>query len=466
MFHSFQESSSCNEASAVQSYPDDRTGSSSNLLRVTILGEEWDSSKGGHLTMNRELAIQLAKHPNMEITMYLPKCSEMDKSNASDYHVQLIEAEKLPGYDPIDWLAVAPEKHAIDFIIGHGVRLGRQISVIKKHRACGWIQVVHTAPEEVDKYETNANAISKGKKMHQEELELCKRADQVLAVGPKLAEAYRRYLCSSQKDHAVLDITPSIFPQYSQVKQASEDRNTFGILMFGHGHSEDFCLKGCDIAVQAVTRLKESSYHLTFVGAPVGKEDEVTEELKKCGISPSQLTVRCFNESREFLASLFCQMDLVIMPSRTEGFGFTALEAMSGSLPILVSGNSGFGEALRQVPFGSSFVVDSEDPDKWAEKIKAIRMKERSLRLDEARKLKTFYANKFSWKKLRDSLYEAMCTIMSSKIYEFLLELCSCLVAHFLISGCRNLILRLSSSLSNIKILLVQNMFLHNNPHL
>ena len=421
MFHSFQESSSCNEASAVQSYPDDRTGSSYNLLRVTILGEEWGSSKGGLLTMNRELAIQLAKHPNMEITMYLPKCSEMDKSDASDYHVQLIEAEKLPGYDPIDWLAVAPEKHAIDFIIGYGVRLGRQISVIKKNCACGWIQVVHTAPEEVDKYETNANAISKGKKMHQEELELCKRADQVLAVGPKLAEAYRRYLCSSQKNQAVLDITPSIFSRYSQVKQVSEDRITFGILMFGHGHSEDFCLKGCDIAVQAVTRLEELSYHLTFVGAPAGKEDEVKEKLERWGISCRQLTVRCFNESREFLANLFCEIDLVLMPSRTEGFGLTALEAMSGGLPVLVSGNSGFGEALKQVPFGNQFVVDSEDPEKWAEAIRAVRKKDRNLRLEEAKHLQKMYASKFSWKEQCDSLYEAMCSIMSSKIYLFLL---------------------------------------------
>ena len=109
------------------------------------------------------------------------------------------------------------------------------------------------------------------------------------------------------------------------------------------------------------------------------------------------------------------------MPSRTEGFGLTALEAMSGGLPILVSGNSGFGEALKQVPFGNQFVVDSDDPDRWAEAIKAVRKKDRNLRLEEAKHLQKMYASKFTWKEQCDSLYEAMCTIMSSKIYVFLL---------------------------------------------
>ena len=60
------------------------------------------------------------------------------------------------------------------------------------------------------------------------------------------------------------------------------------------------------------------------------------------------------------------------MPSRTEGFGLTGLEALSAGLPVLISKNSGFGEALSKVPFGLSFVVDSEDPKVWAAAIKEI----------------------------------------------------------------------------------------------
>ena len=60
----------------------------------------------------------------------------------------------------------------------------------------------------------------------------------------------------------------------------------------------------------------------------------------------------------------------MIIPSRTEGFGLTALEALSAGIPFLVSQNSGFGEALQEIPRGSAFIVDSEDSEDWAEDIK------------------------------------------------------------------------------------------------
>ena len=73
----------------------------------------------------------------------------------------------------------------------------------------------------------------------------------------------------------------------------------------------------------------------------------------------SNLTVRSFLQDRESFKSLFCEVDLAVMPSRTEGFGLAALEALSAGLPILVSKNSGFGEALRKVKFGPYFVANS-----------------------------------------------------------------------------------------------------------
>jgi len=55
----------------------------------------------------------------------------------------------------------------------------------------------------------------------------------------------------------------------------------FRILVFGRGNSEDFELKGLDISAQAVAKLNDSSYHLTFVRAPIGSEIYVTNELLK-----------------------------------------------------------------------------------------------------------------------------------------------------------------------------------------
>ena len=67
-------------------------------LRLLSLSSEWGSTKGALSTINRMLAIQLAKHPNVEVSMYLPECSEEDVRNAEEYHVKLVQARKSIGF--------------------------------------------------------------------------------------------------------------------------------------------------------------------------------------------------------------------------------------------------------------------------------------------------------------------------------------------------------------------------------
>ena len=96
------------------------------------------------------------------------------------------------------------------------------------------------------------------------------------------------------------------------------------------------------------------------------------------------------------------------MPSRTEGSGLAALEALSAGLPILVSGNSGLGYALQDVRYGSRCVVNSEDPKKWAKAIEIVRKKSRNVRLEETEFLRTQYADKYCWKEQCDELVKMM----------------------------------------------------------
>ena len=110
---------------------------------------------------------------------------------------------------------------------------------------------------------------------------------------------------------------------------------------------------------------------------------------------------------------LFCEVDLAVMPSRTEGFGLAALEALSAGLPVLVSGNTGLAEALKNVPHGSSCVVESEDPKDWANAIRAVRHKDREMRLEEFDFVRGAYAKKYSWKEQCDKLVERMKIISS-----------------------------------------------------
>ena len=356
------------------------------------------------------LAIQLAKHPGVEVSVYLPQCSKEEKQvAASQYSVKLIEAEPMTAFDPVDCLSFLPKDHAVDCVIGHGTVLGRQVQGIKRdHPHCKWIQVVHTDPEELAMYKAYEKRISKGQRKHKNEVELCKLADKVVAVGPKLAETFSRYLRPSGKDQDVINLTPGIFSEFSDVKQAPGELSSFSVLVFGRSDNEDFQLKGYDIAAKAIAELNDKTYKLTFVGATSGEEEQVAEMLLQQGIDPSQLKVRPFNERREQLAELFCEVDLAIMPSRTEGFGLAALEALSAGLPVLVSENSGLGKALEKVTDGSNCVVKSEDSRKWANAIKAVREKDREIRLRETELLRAAYAKEYSWQEQCDKLVKMM----------------------------------------------------------
>ena len=385
-------------------------------LKVTLLSSEWKSSTNGDLsTVNRELAIQLAKHPNVDVSVLLPNCSEADRSNAESHNVKLVEADRVPGFEPVLCLSFPPRDHKIDCVIGHGVHLGQPIVSMKRnpnYSHCKWIQVVHSAPEEDGMYKN----ISKGQKMQETEIQLCKMADQVITIGPKVAEAYKRYLRPFKQKEQVFDLTPSIFSEFLAVKQATEERRTFCILVIGSGDNcGDFNVKGYDIAAKAIAELKDKSYKLNFVCAAGGKGDIVAEKLLHHCISRNQLIVRSFDDDREGLANLFCEMDLAIMPSMTEGFGIRALEALSAGLPVLVSGNSGLGEALKKVSLGSQSVVDSEDPKDWSKEIKRVRQKERVVRLSESHLLREKYLEKYNWEEPCKSLVIKMKDLVFGK---------------------------------------------------
>ena len=382
----------------------DQTHSSSRL-QVTILASEWGSSKGGLSTINRELAIQLAKFSNVKVTFFLPKCSDEDKKGADSHGVSILEATKLPGYNELDWLNFPPEHLRIDVVIGHGVKLGRQALVIRKSHKCKWVQVVHTDPEELGMFKCYENPISTGEEKHHVEVELCQMADFVVGVGPKLVEAFRKYLGFCKRHEDVFEFTPGIFDDFSSIQQVPDERKGCSVLLFGRGDAEDFKLKGFDIAAKSVAAMSDTV--LVFVGASLGKHEEIAKRLVDFGIPEKRLRVRGYVE-REALKQLFYEVDLVLMPSRTEGFGLTGLEVLSAGLPVIVSKNSGFGEALGRVPFGSFFVVDSEDPSAWTSAAEGIWKKDRKSRLDEVKTLRGFYSERYSWSKQCKGLIEKM----------------------------------------------------------
>ena len=272
------------------------------------------------------------------------------------------------------------------------------------------MQVVHTAPEDLSRYKSYSDQISKGEKKRQVEVDVCKMADLVVPVGPRLEDFYSSYLRRCKENQDIFTVTPGLFErEFGDLKQATNECGEFKVLLCGRGDDEDFQLKGYNIDVEAFSdpRLEKKPYHLIFVGAPDGKQDEVREKLLQCGITEEQLTVRKFVQSREGMKELLWEVDLVIMPSKSEGFGLVALEALSASLPIPVGSKSGLARALENIPFGKSCIVDSYDPAKWAEAIEGVHVRHR-VQLEEIKLLIASYDKKYSWKQQCEAFVETI----------------------------------------------------------
>ena len=396
--------------------------SARSVLKVTLLGSEWNSSEGGLSTLNRELAIYLSKHPKVEVTLLVPEgvCKDDEKREAGNYGITIVEAKEQTGYDPLDWLNFPPTDLSIDVIIGHGKKLGRQVQGIRnfaQFKNCKWVQVVHTAPEDLGKFKDYSNPTSKGERKHRVEVDLCKRADLVMPVGPRLTELYSSYLQRYKKEMDVFSFTPGLFErEFGDLEQGANNSANFKVLIFGRGDKEDFDLKGYNIAAKAFTdpRLERKPYELVFVGAPEGKLDEIRRRLLECGIAERQLTVRTFLQNRDEIKDLLCEVDLTIMPSKSEGFGLVALEALSAGLPILVGSMTGFAKALEKILHGCSCIVNSDDPAEWAKEIEGVRVRY-EMRLKEIRALKTSYGELYNWKEQCDALVERIWRVVHGR---------------------------------------------------
>ena len=396
--------------------------SARSVLKVTLLGSEWNSSEGGLSTLNRELAIYLSKHPKVEVTLLVPEgvCKDEEKREARSYEITIVEAKEQSGYDPLDWLNFPPKDLIIDVIIGHGKKLGRQVQGIRnfaQFKNCKWVQVVHTAPEDLGKFKDYSNPTSKGERKHRVEVGLCKRADLVMPVGPRLTELYSSYLQRYKKEMDVFSFTPGLFErEFGDLEQGANNSANFKVLIFGRGDKEDFDLKGYNIAAKAFTdpRLERKPYELVFVGAPEGKLDEIRRRLLQCGIAERQLTVRTFLQNRDEIKDLLCEVDLTIMPSKSEGFGLVALEALSAGLPILVGSMTGFAKALEKILHGCSCIVNSDDPAEWAKEIEGVRVRY-EMRLKEIRALKTSYGELYNWKEQCDALVERIWRVVHGR---------------------------------------------------
>ena len=378
--------------------------------------EGWDKS------VNEQFLLELAQNLQVRVTGFVPKHTPKQKDHARKLNIELVDAKDITGYSAVELLAYPPDSLDIDILIIHsyGHDLGRQAQIIKDTKKCQWVNVVHTISEDLEKFLDKKSADPAADDQiteHELQTILCEKSDLVIAIGPKVTEAYRSALLFGGKDESVITLNPGIFEEFlverRKIKGSGE---IFRVLL--SASSKYFLVKGCDIATKAINLLQDSSYHLIFVRQPKDNEDQLKEAFLDLGINQHQLTFRS-SGSKDFWPRLLCEVDLVIKPSRTEGFGISGLRAISADLPVLVSGNCGLGMVLMKLPSGAQHVINSEDPQAWADAIKKVRAKAVQVRREESEQLRKDYMQQFNWKMQCDEIVKKMFSMNPHKSGEF-----------------------------------------------
>ena len=380
-------------------------------IDILAICDEWKPSKGGLSAFNRELVINLAKvsGKNVNVHCFVSQSDDADREDAKKNAVNLVTAQKIAETDnPHEWLKFPPpELPKIDVVIGHGRKFGLAACFIKMIMTkCQlpcilWLQFLHVYCPDLGKYKMSkrsadcsaGDTIDDNERKHREEVELCEKADAVIAVGKELRQKYQRSL----PDIEVHAFTPGIFDSFvldqppRQLPLTEEDK--FVCLVCGRASEEDRFLKGYDIIADAIGNLGEN-YKLVFVGSPSGKQREIEEWFLKTKITREQLTI-CGYVDQKQLKKQIRTSDMLALPSRTEGFGLVALEAISADANVLVSKQAGISRVLQTIEGGSSVIVESGC--EWVDRIRQLSYQTVQKRRENAVYLRKNYAKKYSW---------------------------------------------------------------------
>jgi len=169
-------------------------------------------------------------------------------------------------------------------------------------------------------------------------------------------------------------IYPFIDPQAYEKPSTAEQQSTLN--KFGIGEDEKVVLlvgrmdpiKSQDIAIKAIKKLDAKlvlAGNGSFTSKTLG-HDKASVWVKKLrdltqetGVKDKVIFTGYVTEKE--LASLYMRSDVVILTSRTEGFGLTVCEAWNYQKPVVVSKGAGVSELVIEGVNGYTFPSDSYD---------------------------------------------------------------------------------------------------------
>jgi glycosyltransferase involved in cell wall biosynthesis len=373
--------------------------------RILVLATEWSSKHGGLSTFNRDLCKSFARS-GQQVVCFLPATTSQEEEDASAAGVTLCTPRSSTNSD-IDSLfrpPNLPSGFVPTLIVGHGRITGRhaQAQVVDNYPNALRIHFLHMDPDSIEWYKDSSNPSQAAESRLREEKSLCQGNVFVVAVGPRLAREFATHL--HRTNTPVHRFDPGI-----GITQGN-DRVPPGIRCLVLGRAEDIKVKGLDIAARAMSLLPHPTPHpfssmpiLQIRGAPREQGAKTRDELTNFLAKSIDIRVSEYTSDIDDIAADIQSASVLLMPSRSEGYGLVASEAIAAGRPVLVSNNSGFGELLLEFcPTEALHLVVNTTGDleidaiEWSRRLESV-LRDRDSAFARSRKIRDQLNSLVTW---------------------------------------------------------------------
>jgi len=406
------------------------------ILTYLVVNDEWNSGHGGISTFNRQICIALAEYGH-KVFCFIPSASQADIAQAARFGVEIVTANHHPGLTKYDLLARGPGDRTHikpDAVIGHDHITGAQaLALARDEFNCSYLHFIHTSPEEIEPYkdtdEKRENGIvdyCKSSVKGKTQADLCAASNIILTVGPKLERFIRSKLAGNKDDEHIIPILPGLNSELLLYRRSLKHKHELHCLMTGR--LEEIFIKGTDLFVRIAgefqgTEVSAELRQAKFIMRGFEKatmNDGVAKLVRSHNVNSVNIQAREFTDDEKELIQDLKSASSFLMPSKTEGFGLSGLEAIAAGIPTIVSAQSGLGESLLNLAqvlpgnlkrIASDCVLDAE-PDgenilrSWVKQV-SKHLSDPDTAFAEADDLRIALKAKFSWPTAAEAITKA-----------------------------------------------------------
>ncbi|MFJ6833642.1 glycosyltransferase family 4 protein [Streptomyces sp. NPDC091209] len=364
--------------------------------RILVVSNESGMGLGGVPVFNQLLTEGLAANENHKVDLLYVTDNAQSHGDAKVHTVPPVEGEdkietilNAARQDPTDFGLPPKGNGQYDIVIGHSRFSGPAASAMQSawYPDAVHMNFLHTSPEKLEQAKiTNPDdpgmvkmRTEAGRVKAQIEKEILSKARVGVAVGGSLAEDIRRLQAETAGAKSWLDLMPGGETVKTFIPPSPKEQ--LNVLLMGR---MDDPMKGGGDALAAVKHLNDNgkNVHLTIRGAKEETLEATQASAAELAGGAERVTVKPFTKDKQDLVDDMHANHVVIMPSKTEGFGLVATEAAAHCIPILVNRDSGAAKFLQDPERGAahlgrdSVVMTPEDVSQrhiaWADAIEKV----------------------------------------------------------------------------------------------